>query len=325
MFSFSCGSLIVSSASSAVKCVSNVSTVVNSLMTTKEVACQTTSDLHLALLMEEFPHLFEKSNLSSSVYDSPAQSDIKYCDETLSALRTPELLLQERSPHLKYTSVSSITTSEKKRVEMEFNSRSVLYDGLRTSFSGVGANYSPANVSNISPLPSSEKKPSTLETNDLERRELSVKLNFQEGSKLCFENDPIGSPSITPLPDEKETPCSKDVISSMEDAMIHSNANLTESEKPLFSSSIISKTDDRQCELTNTNASKEIEFTDSNKNDEGEIDRNEREAEEMFVAHSDYISDSTLQGQDDVEIFESEEKDRNQDRRSPEVKKLLKC
>lgn len=290
-------------------------------LTTKEVACQTSSDLHLALLMQEFPHLFQKSSLPSSVYDSPAQSDMKSSDRTLSVVRTPENSLRD----CKFTTVSSITTSEKKSADAEFASRSILCDSLRTPINFPSKNSSPADISSISLLPSSEKKFSDFVTPDLDRRKLSIRLNFQKGTKLQSKND-IESPSTGPVVNDDEILFSKDIISCTEDSVIYSsNMKSPVAEKTLLSTCDTNETYEKQ--NSSSSVSEELKFRNMKEDDKGvenveeTICNNERDEQVIFTADPDFIPDTdAVQIQDDVEIFKDEEM---YDHRTPKVKKIV--
>jgi len=303
-------------------CSNYVSTTQNSL-TTKEVACQTTSDLHLALFMQEFPHLFQRSNLPSSIYDRPAQSGMKSNDDILSTIRTPESLLPNCNVGVKYMTISSIATSEKKRAEKDFACRSVLYDSIRTPLSCVRTN-SPADISNISPLPTSGNKPYGLEINNSDPCKSNVKSTSLEGIKSCSKEVLVESPSIIPLLEDDKCVYSRDVIICTEDNATY--CSNTAVERSLSSPPTTNNMNEGQSTLSYT--SKEIEFADVNEDDEG-AKHEERESCDdgrdvtlVFKVDPDYIPDSVNHIQDDVEIFKDEEKNKSQDveeHRSPEV------
>ena len=300
----------------------NASTVPSS-MTTREIACQTTSDLHIALLALEFPHLFQKLNPLSSVYDTPAQSEIKLNDEISPNIKTPEPSSSECNPHAKYTTVSSVTTSEKKRGEVDFACRSVLYDTLRTPFSGVAVNSSPADISSISSLPSSEKKTPLSADQTSDKRRLSVRLNFQDHVNQRSNNDYVASPILN----DEEILCSNDVISCTEDNVaLCASIKLAVDENSLPVTTLSNATDKKRSDFSSP--SKEIEFTDINEENQdiervnSKISQNYRDIKEISTMGPDFIPDSLVQIQDDVEIFKDGDACENKNTggdRSPEV------
>ncbi|XP_065206912.1 titin homolog isoform X2 [Planococcus citri] len=136
---------------------------------TKEVACQTSPGLHLALLKQEFPDLFEKhmsdstkKNYPPSVYDTPTEPINEGVKITA---KTPDIRLLDTTA--KYTLVSSITSSEKKRIDDNFMNESVLGNA---TIDVISANKT-TNISGYTPL-----SPETLNG----KKKLSCRLNFDD-------------------------------------------------------------------------------------------------------------------------------------------------
>lgn len=116
----------------------------------KSISCQTTSDLHVSLLKQEFPHLFNQQSNGVGMYDTLDKStptDFKACDD----LKTPQI--SGTSRHISFTTISSVTSSEKKIFENLFTDRSVLDD---SSFHC--ASVAEKTLDMIQPLPSTGKK-----------------------------------------------------------------------------------------------------------------------------------------------------------------------
>lgn len=143
------------------------------------VACQTTSELHIALLIREFPHFFKQSNLPSSIYDTPVEPAFLEgkVNDTV-PVKTPDVEEFSLNQHEKFTRVSSITSTEKDLYDKDFAEQSVLCDSFCTPGSD-GTLGEHVDISCISLLSSSSKKPIKSESQDSEKRKLSVRLNFQ--------------------------------------------------------------------------------------------------------------------------------------------------
>lgn len=132
----------------------------------KSVACQTSPELHLALLKQEFPHLFElyhsKKDFPVSVYDTPVEST----NEPTLAAKTPDASVLNASA--KYTLISEVTSSEKKIANKHFADDSILCD---SPFS-IGSANKTTNVSGYAPLTPDRKM--------LSHKKLSCRLNFDD-------------------------------------------------------------------------------------------------------------------------------------------------
>lgn len=118
-------------------------------------------------MKQEFPHLFEKytcdstkKNYPLSVYDTPTEPINEGVKITA---KTPDIRLLNTTA--KFTRVSSITSSEKKRVDEQFMNESVLGN---ESFNVISANKT-TNISDYTPL-----SPQTQNG----KKKLSCRLNF---------------------------------------------------------------------------------------------------------------------------------------------------
>lgn len=292
----------------------------------KSVACQTTTELHVALLIQEFPHLFQRSSLPLSVYDTPVESTLASCkDEGAVPVKTPDIRTSLLGHHDRFTRVSSVTSSEKKRFEKEFAERSVLCDSFRTPASGIGVVNEHADISCISLLPSSGKKVPEFDSQDSEKRKLSVRLNFQDVE-----------PSITSRGDAKSS--AVDALENAEENNVISVHDTTYCSGLKSTSSLNSTLQDasnREVEGEKQNrlscASNEIEFTEGSpaqqekdavvtKRNSGNEDKGENLSMTMVLdTNISIIPDTNVPVEEDVEIFTDDEPKQKYVEKSGEV------
>lgn len=199
--------------------------------------------------MREFPHFFKKSNLPSSIYDTPAEPaflEDKVNDSV--PVKTPDVGEFSLNQHEKFTRVSSITSTEKDLYEKDFAERSVLCDSFRTPGSD-GTLGEHVDISCISLLPSSSKKPVKSESQDSDKRKLSVRLNFQNVEPSLLNQNKLVSPDGWEKIEQK-------VITSFFDSTYLSGQKTSQS-----SCNIYEVANEKQNMLSNT--SNEIAFTDA--------------------------------------------------------------
>lgn len=148
----------------------------------RSVSCQTTSDLHVSLLKQVFPHLFDKQSCYGfSVYDTPDKST-PADSEARDNLKTPQISATPRPTN--FTAISSVTSSEKKIFENLFTDRSVLDD---SSFQCASIAEKTPDIS-IQPLPTSEIKVfSSISPFTGERSYSTARVTFEPDSNVDVE------------------------------------------------------------------------------------------------------------------------------------------